>query len=61
MDTVVDRGQEILSLIAELEIERGRIEAETASLMLEFAELRRVQAERHDDPRLSRPLGRVRG
>ena len=52
MDVVADRDQEILSRIAELEIERGRIEAETAALMLEFADLRRVQAERHDDARL---------
>ncbi len=52
MEAVLDRQQEILSRIAELEVERGRIEAETASLMLEFADLRRVQAERHDDPRL---------
>ena len=51
MDTALDRGKEILSRIADLEVERGRIEAETASLMLEFADLRRVQAERHEDPR----------
>lgn len=52
METATDRGQEILSRIADLEIERARIEAETAALMLEFADLRRVQAQRHDDPRL---------
>src|SRR5215203_3647035 len=52
MDAVVDPGQVILSRIAELEVERGRIEAETAALMLEFADLRRVESERHDDPRL---------
>ena len=51
MDTAIDRGEEILSRIAELEVERGRIEAETASLMLEFADLRRVQAEANTDPR----------
>ena len=52
MGAALDRGQEILSRIADLEVERARIEAETASLMLEFADLRRVQADRHDDPRL---------
>ena len=50
MEAVLDRDQVIHSRIAELEVERGRIEAETASLMLEFADLRRVQAEAHDDP-----------
>lgn len=34
-----------------LEVERARIEAETASLMLEFADLRRRQADRNGDPR----------
>ena len=57
---VLDRDQEILSRIAELEVERGRIEAETASLMLEFADLRRVQAEVNTDPRRRQPRSRLR-
>ena len=52
MSTVTDTGQVILDRIAELEVQRARIEANTAALMLEFADLRRVEAERHDDPRV---------
>lgn len=53
MSTAIEPGQVILDRISELEVQRARIEAETASLMLQFANLRRVQAERHDDPRAS--------
>ncbi|MDX6278168.1 MAG: hypothetical protein QOJ72_2296, partial [Nocardioidaceae bacterium] len=52
MSTGVDAGQVILDRIAELEVMRARAEAETAALMLEFADLRRAEAERQQDPRL---------
>lgn len=52
MSTAIDTGQVILDRIAELEVQRAQIEAKTASLMLEFADLRRVEAERHDDLRV---------
>lgn len=45
-----DRGQMLLGKIASSEVERARIEAEIASEMLEFADLRRREAERHADP-----------
>jgi hypothetical protein len=51
MSTAVDPGQVVLDRIAELEVVRARAEAETASLMLEFADRGRVEAERHEDPR----------
>lgn len=52
MSTAIDTGQVVLDRIANLEVQRAQIEAETASLMLEFADLRRVEANRHDDPRV---------
>jgi hypothetical protein len=52
MSTGVDAGQVILDRIAEVAAARARLEAEEASLMLEFADLRRVEAERQQDPRL---------
>ena len=48
----MDTGQEILDRIAQLEVQRAQIEAQTAALMLEFADLRRVEAQRHADPRV---------
>lgn len=52
MSTAVDPGQAILDRIADVRVERARLEAEEAALMLEFEELRRNEAERHDDPRM---------
>lgn len=46
-----DPGQMILDRIAAREVERARLEAATAADMLEFADLRRRQADRHSDPR----------
>jgi hypothetical protein len=51
MQTATDRSQVILDKIAAVAVARARLEAEEASLMLEFADLRRVEAEHHDDPR----------
>ncbi len=51
MSTATDSGQVILDRIAELEVQRAQIEANTAALMLQFADLRRDEADRHDDPR----------
>ncbi|MCW2752295.1 MAG: hypothetical protein JWR83_3405 [Aeromicrobium sp.] len=51
MSTAVDAGQVVLDRIAEIAVARARLEAEEASLMLEFADLRRVEAERHEDRR----------
>jgi hypothetical protein len=50
METTTDPGQRLLDRIASLEIQRARIEAEIASEMLEFADLRRRESERHADP-----------
>ncbi len=52
MSTAVDTGQEILDRIAAREVVRAKLEAETAADMLMFADLRRVEADRHDDPRV---------
>ena len=52
METTTDHGQKLLDRIASLEIQRARIEAEIASEMVEFADLRRREAERHTDPML---------
>ncbi len=51
MSTATDTGQVILDRIAEREVVIAKLEAERAADMLEFADLRRVEAERHDDPR----------
>ena len=45
----IDPGQQLLDTIASLEVQRARIEAEIASTMVEFADLRRREAERHED------------
>jgi len=52
MSTAIDTGQEILDRIAAREVLRAKLEAQTAADMLEFADLRRVEAERHLDPRV---------
>ncbi len=52
MSTAIDTGQAILDRIAELEVQRAQIEVETAALMLEFADHRRVEAQRHEDTRV---------
>ncbi|MCW2829410.1 MAG: hypothetical protein JWP31_102 [Aeromicrobium sp.] len=51
MDEAADPGQVILARIADLEVQRARIEAETASLMLQFADGCRARAQRHSDAR----------
>lgn len=51
MSTAVDAGQVILERITEISVARARLEAEEASLMLEFADIRRVEAEINDDER----------
>ena len=50
METTIDHGQHMLDRIASLEIQRARIEAEIASEMLAFADLRRRESERQADP-----------
>ena len=50
METTTDPGQVILDRIAAREVERARLEAETAADMLAFADLRRRESERHTDP-----------
>ena len=52
MERTTDRGQQKLERIASLENQRARIEAEIASEMVEFADLRREEAERQQDPML---------
>ncbi len=52
MSTALDTGQVILDRIADLEVRRAQMEAETAALMLEFSDLRRTEAQRHGDPRV---------
>ncbi|MGH3458399.1 DUF222 domain-containing protein [Aeromicrobium sp.] len=52
MQTTTDAGQELLVEIASLEIQRARIEAEIATRMLQFADVRRVESEQHTGPRL---------
>ena len=52
METTPEAGQVILERIAAREAERARLEAQTAADMLEFADLRRRESERHTDPRL---------
>lgn len=52
METTTDRAQQSLDRIASLEIQRARIEAEIASEMVEFADLRRRESERHANPML---------
>jgi hypothetical protein len=52
METATDPGQQLLDEIALLEAQRGRIEAEIAVRMLEFADLRRHESKRHADPML---------
>lgn len=51
METALDPGQAILDRIAANEVERARIEAQISADMLEFADVRRTQAARHDNPR----------
>src|SRR3954447_9926765 len=51
MQTATARDEVILDRIAEVAVARARLEAEEASLMLEFADLRRVEAEANEDPR----------
>ena len=51
MDTALDPGKAILDEIADLEVERARIEARIAGRMLDFTDLRRTEAARHADPR----------
>ncbi|MCW2831716.1 MAG: hypothetical protein JWP31_2408 [Aeromicrobium sp.] len=51
METAPDPAQVVLDRIADLEVQRARIEAETAVLMLEHADGCRARAERHADPR----------
>ena len=52
MERTTDRGQQKLERIVSLENQRARIEAEIASEMVEFADLRREEAERQQDPML---------
>lgn len=51
METALDPAQVMLDRIAANEVERARIEAQISADMLEFADLRRTMAARHDDPR----------
>mgnify|MGYP001548629933 CR=1 FL=1 len=51
MSTAIDAGQVVLDRIADVAVARARLEAEEASLMLEFEDLRRVEAEANEDPR----------
>lgn len=51
MSTAVDPGLEILDRIAAREVLRAQLEAETAADMIEFADLRRAQAEVHQNSR----------
>jgi len=50
MEAATDAGQRLLDRIASLEVRRARIEAEIASEMLAFADLRRRESERQADP-----------
>ena len=50
MATALDPGKAILDEIAALEAERARIEAKIAARMLDFADLRRTQAEANPNP-----------
>jgi len=50
METTTDHGQHLLDRIASLDVQRARIEAEIASEMLAFADLRRCESERQADP-----------
>jgi hypothetical protein len=52
MEAAADPGQVILDRVAAREVERARLEAQTAADMLEFADLRRREAEAHADPRV---------
>ncbi len=52
MKTTTDPGQVILDRIAAREVERARLEAETAADMMAFSDLRRRESERHEDPML---------
>ncbi|MDR7087896.1 hypothetical protein J2X11_002735 [Aeromicrobium panaciterrae] len=52
MSTAIDAGQEILDRIAAREVVRAKLEAETAADMLQFVDVRRIEAERHEDPRV---------
>jgi hypothetical protein len=52
MEAVLDPGQVILDEITTLGVERAKIEARIAARMLEFADLRRQQADRHADTRV---------
>src|SRR5215204_5636292 len=49
METAPDPGQVMLDEITALETERARIEARIAATMLDFADLRRKQAEANPD------------
>ena len=50
METTTDRGQQLLDEIASLDVQRAQIEADIASRMLEFADQRRRESERHTNP-----------
>lgn len=52
METTTDPGQVILDRIAAREVERARLEAETAADMLEFDDLRERESGRHADPKI---------
>lgn len=52
MSTAIDTGQVILDRIAEIGVARARMDAEETALMLQFQDIRRAEAERHDDPRV---------
>jgi hypothetical protein len=54
METNLDPGAVILDRIAVLEVERAQIEARIAAEMLEFADVRRRQAEWTDDVKIRR-------
>ncbi|MEJ7636217.1 DUF222 domain-containing protein [Aeromicrobium sp.] len=51
METVVDPGNVLLAEIAELEVQRARVEAQVAAKMLLLQDLRRAGSQRHVDPR----------
>ncbi|GAA3512562.1 hypothetical protein GCM10022234_03930 [Aeromicrobium panaciterrae] len=52
MSTATDTGQAILDRIAARQVVRAQLEAQDAADMLAFQDLRRVEAERHADPRV---------
>lgn len=54
MEATLDAGTVILDRIARREVKRARLEAETTADMLEFADLRRREAEWTDNPVIRR-------